>query len=398
MSILKEFKIPAASQVEIGNALLSAVTGEDFIHYDDAQISDLLHGKKNVGVPVVNAVKHCNNDVYIQRFEKSVLSQIDTNELSSVVTAMRNAIVGDEHIRPNTVVDTIGGATKFEISRSSSFFAPCFLAGIFRYVLLNVENKGTQEDAKAVDATYVDKARNESDGIVLVKSLTEISTEPITLWEDGPNSISIVAGDIFNYGIFASFSDRALLTIPVDTSFSTMLASGIEGGDPFLVSPKTLHGKFLQRENRKGTTSDELNQRIEKELCLAEHFRDSAGHFPIGSIAVLDDKNVSYCLIAIAEHDAYGNTQSTELDIRTAINNLVLLYDRRGLGYPLLIPLVGTGRSRSGLNPQKSFELLVNCLMENKLHIQGNVLIIVLPETFRKLNIESVVKYLGLQN
>lgn len=396
MSILKAFKIPAASQVEIGNELLSAVTGEDFVRYDDAQISDLFHGKKNMGEPVISAARHLDNDAYIQRFEDSVMSLIDANELPSVVAAMRSAIADDDHIRQHTVVEPIGRITKHEIVRCSSFNATEFLAGIFLYVVVNVENKGTQKYAKNVDVSFVDGARVESDGITLAESPGGISAESRTLWRNGPNSVSVVAGDIFNSGIYESFSDRALVAISVDSSFSTVLASGVEGGNPFLVSPKTIHGKFLRSMYCRGITDSDLDRRIENELRLAGYQRDVKGHFPIGSIAVIDDGNVSYCLLAVAEHDERGNTQSTETDIRSAVNNLVLLYDRRGLGYPLLIPLLGTGRSRSGMDQQRSFELLLRCLMENKQRIQGDVIIVALPEVFHEVNIEKAVSDCGV--
>lgn len=396
MNIVKAFKIPSACQVEIGNALLCAVTGEDFVRYDDGQVSDLFHCKKNIGDCVVAAAQNLDLKAYIRRFKKSVMELIDANELSSVVVAIKNTIAEDSHIKAQTIVDPISRSTKHEIIRCSSVYAPDFLAGTFLYALLNVENKGLQADVEAIDEAFLERARSGCGGVALKETAGKIAVEAKMLWKNGLNSVSVIAGDIFGCGKSWGALGKVLVTIPVDTSFGMGLACGIEKGDPFLVSPRTLHGRFVEVWMSGGNTADELERRIEAELDSAGYERDSAGHFPIGSIATVDDGRASYCLVAISEHDTYGNTQSTKADIEAAIASLVLYYDRRGLGYPLLVPLVGTGRSRAGLGYQESFELVLECLLRNRKHVQGEISIVVLPGVFRELDIEKAVIGCGL--
>jgi hypothetical protein len=389
LNIVKAFRAPAVSQVEIGNKLLEAATGETFMRYDDGQISDLFHGKKNVGESVIYAARNIDERAYLGRFEELVLPLVNANELSTVVAAVRNAIAGDDCINPQTVIDPISETTKFQISRCASFSSVGFLAKAFLYALLNVENKGTRADAKAVDTAFIEEAERASRSISLVSSEEVSMAESRLLWRSGPNSVSVAAGDIFNKGIFDSYSPRALAVVPVDTSFSVSLANGLEVGDPFLVSPNSIHGKFLRAVYATSCMEDELRRRIDDSLDRAGLHRDSRGRCPLGSIAVIDDGCVSYCLLAIAEHDFYGNTQSAKADIEKAIDSLVLFYDRRGFGYPLLIPLVGTGRSRSGMSYQESFELILSVLMRNKKHIQGDVIVVAMPNAFKELDLKK---------
>ena len=396
MNVLKAFKKPSTTQIELGGALLKSVTGEDYVRYSDAQISDIFRGKKNVGDYELLAARSYAEVDYLQRFKCTVIPLLDANEIASVVAAMRRLVADDTTVRGQTIVDPISGLSKEEVAKRNSFVADEFLAGLFLYILTNVRNRGTSLDANEVNGAFAKVAQADSEGILLIDSWNDAANVCVDLWRSGPNTISLAAGDIFTWLSRPISDDRRIVVIPVDTSFCMRLSSNIEGGNPFLVSEKTLHGKFLVRWEALGGAVANLEQRVKAELCGVENCESNDARHPVGTIAVIEEGQTSYCLLAVSEHDEFGNTQSVEEDIRCAIEALILFYDRRGMGYPLLIPLVGTGRSRSGLSPQRSLELILDCLMSSKSHVQGEAVIVVLPNMISDIDIEKARTHCGL--
>lgn len=389
-NILKAFKRPSATQIQLGRALLGSLDGSSYELYSDAQISDLFHGKKGIGNCDLEAARDCDVTEYLARFKHDVIPLLNPNEIASIVAAMKDVLRSDCSIKDATVIDLVLCHSKEAVLSSFVFDAVRFLAGLYLYTLLNTENRGTVSSAKEVNDAFLEASRAESVEIQLLDYDDNETRVCEVLWRCGPNSLSVVAGDIFSYPFADSDKALHLVVIPVDVSFSTKLASGIEGMDPFCVSEKTLHGMFLKHLMSFTEDVANLDQRIQAELREGGFCKDSRGCYPIGSTAVIDVAgDAMYCLLAIAEHDAHGNTHSKAKDIEDAINKLSIFYDQRGQGYPMLVPLVGTGRSRSGLTPQESFELLVACFTKDKGCIQGEIDIVVLPEIFEELDIEK---------
>ena len=234
MNTLKAFKKPSTTQIELGRALLESVTGDNFVGYSDAQISDLFRGKKNVGDFELVAARSYVENGYLKRFESLVIPLLNANEITSVVAAMRRLVANDRAIKSQTIVDPISGLSKEEIEARSSFVATEFLSGLFLYALTNVENKGTGLDACEVNETFIMAAQADSEEIILVDSWDDMASVYVNFWKSGPNSISLISGDIFVWPFRAVDSgDKRIVVIPVDTTFCVRLSSGIEGGQSF---------------------------------------------------------------------------------------------------------------------------------------------------------------------
>lgn len=107
--------------------------------------------------------------------------------------------------------------------------------------------------------------------------------------------------------------------------------------------------------------------------------------YEIGTTAVIDIDIAVFYLVAIASFDEWNNAKSTKDEIKKAIIELLKIYDKLGQGYPMYIPLLGTGRSRAGLSYQESFELIKQTLVENKNRIQGHIKIVVVSDALKDI-------------
>lgn len=223
-----------------------------------------------------------------------------------------------------------------------------------------------------------------------------IDNKGAIIWSNGSNSIEIVEGDIFKF----AFENRSrtiknIVVIPVNTAFDTHVSTKLETDETPLVSENTLHGQWLIRWIRSGKSIADLDKRIIESLNLQKKMpigkskakNGKSDCYEIGSTAVVDVEKTVFYLVAIASFDEWNNAQSTKEEIKKAIIELLKVYDKAGQGYPMYLPLFGTGRSRVGLSYQESFELIKQTLLENKNRVQGHVKIVVVSEAMKDIKL-----------
>lgn len=221
------------------------------------------------------------------------------------------------------------------------------------------------------------------------------STYKDYLWNNGTGSLNIVAGDIFSYGFGKPRRLKQIVVIPVDTTFETKVTWQYEEETKPLISPKSVHGQWIIRMNQAGISSDELDNRINKNLQM--HMNKPLGikkinyeernDYPIGTIAVIENTKSIFYLLAIARFDENNNAQTTRKNIEVSICKLLTFYDKVGQSFDMYIPLIGTGNSRANLSHQESLNLIEDTITTNKKLIHGNVTIIVFVDDVKKLEL-----------
>lgn len=209
------------------------------------------------------------------------------------------------------------------------------------------------------------------------------SNESILIWKNGCNSIHFVSGNIFDY-CFRRKSGDEIIVIPVNTNFDAHVSTKTEYINP-LISSETLHGKWIQRCENSGITEQDIQNKINTFLKTHYSNKSSNRNYPVGTIVPFDTTNGSTYLVALAVFDCDNRAHSNEENMRNVIEKIIDFYDYNGQGYPLYIPLLGTGRSRIGLSFKQSYELIKDVLLKEKEHIQGSVNIIALPEAFKEI-------------
>ena len=283
------------------------------------------------------------------------------------------------------------------------------------------------------------KIENEEDKInficeafrIALKNDNKLKIDHNLIWR-GKNSVNAIIGDLFSYGFNKRRECKNIVVIPVDTSFETHITTKLEKEKYPLVSEKTIHGKFLSRmykitvkkepllkndtetKRKRCYTEEGIKNLIENNL--KEQGIEPSGNnsknkplYPIGTIAVIYHLNTIFYLLAISEFDENNNAQSNEKNIKIAIENLLEFYDKKGQGYSLYLPLIGTGFSRVRsstekiskmskmspsivcLSPKESFECILSTIMEKTDKILGEINIVIWkeihPEHLEEINL-----------
>lgn len=230
---------------------------------------------------------------------------------------------------------------------------------------------------------------------ILIKSLKEYNgiknTDDSIIWSNGDNYIKVIEGDIFNYALGRRLKQQRIVVIPVNTAFDTHVSNKLECNNLPVVSNTTLHGQFLIRVYKSGITEDDIKRRIANDLSVNGLIDSKTDHIslPIGSIATLDFDNATIYLLAVSHFDEHNNAHSSKKEIREAISCMVDYYDKKGQGYDLYMPLIGTGMSRARLSYQQAFDMIVDTILLNKYLIQGKINIVVQPEVMNNIKIRK---------
>lgn len=259
----------------------------------------------------------------------------------------------------------------------------------------------TIEEDKAFSKKEVSQIKtysNEPDvflAMILIKSFKESNKincqDNAIIWSSGDNYVKVIEGDIFTYALGARMKRQRIVVIPVNTAFDTHVSNKLECTNRPVVSNTTLHGKFLVRVYKSGITEDDVKRRIINDLSvngLIDRETDNIS-LPIGTVATLDFDSATIFLLAVSHFDENNNAHSTQEDIRDALICMLDYYDRKGQGYDLYMPLIGTGMSRAKLSHQQSLDLIINTLLLNNQLIQGRINIVVQPQVMKTINIRK---------
>lgn len=397
LQVLFGCKAARTTRKALGNAVLGILFKvDDPPYYSDAVISELSHGKKNLGGWETDAAWSCDANGASVRFVTEVIPLLDPSKQGLLVAAVKAVIASDEGIEDSAIVDLVDGLSKEDIVRLWQVNVSRFATGVFLYAVRYTSNRGTDGEASAVTPGFFSSLASEAASLVLSERCELAGTKCVTLWHRGPNRIQLQAGDLFAEGTEDTRGLRRIVVVPVDTSYSTGLSRNLETDDTSLVSPATVHGKWLRLQYAKGVDAGMISERVARVLELRGQSEN--GNARLGAVAPIDDGNQVWYLLAISQFDKGGNAHSTKDEIQKAVACLANFYGKEGQGYPLYMPLVGTGRSRAGLGYQDSLEVILSALVQNAGSIQGSVTIVVESGAMKELDVEEARRKCGLQD
>lgn len=384
LTLLNLCRAPGASKSAVGRKVLSCLNEEgDESFYSDSTVSDLSRGKKNLGEAEAAFALECDREELSARVADRVLPLLDENEAPQLVAALQRVVAEDRAILPATEVELVSRLNKEGFVSARELVLSDVLAGVLVYCAAKVANRGTGEEAGQIAPELLHEVREISSGLTLRRRSAPRVHEEL-IWRRGPNSVTVAEADIFS---FCEGEGRAIVVIPVDVSFSTRMTNELGGGVAG-ISENTLHGKWLGRCSSGGA---ELDARITASLGR-KPLGDERG---VGDVAVLDEGPVTYFLLAVSVIEA-GVARSNERMIGRAIASLLETYDRVGQGYPMYVPLIGSGRSRAGLGYEESLQLILRVVSENEQRIQGKAVVVVPPGAFASIDIEKARAAYGL--
>lgn len=137
-----------------GTMLLSIAPTYD-IRGEDGIVSDLMLGKKNLSPIVTDAAPTADARAISNYFKQQVLPLLDSNKRSIIILALKDIIASDNTIEPDTIVEKVNDMTKENIMKRDAFVLEDFIAGIFLYIVLNVENRNCEESLKEINNQYI---------------------------------------------------------------------------------------------------------------------------------------------------------------------------------------------------------------------------------------------------
>ncbi len=394
LSLLNQCRAVSVSKARMGRTVMACLNPDvDPSYYSDSMISDLSRGKKNIGHAESEYALSCNKADVTQTFSRTMLPLLDETKMRLLITALMAVVRSDDELLPDTCVDLVGGKSKDAFLDASELVLSESLAGLLLFCAAKVSNRGTQLHSKEIDPTFMGFCSNNPTTASLTLN-KEDRPHFTTLWAKGPNELRVVQGNLFDF-CSNDRNARTVVVIPVDTAFTTVLTTEVEKQAEAQVSEKTIHGQWLRRMQARGIDSAALSGRIQSSLDATFPLIEVSGHNGIGRIAAIDDGGTTFFLVAISAME-HGVARSSEQMVRRALSGLIEHYDRVGQGYPLYLPLIGTGRSRAGLGYRDSLGLIVEEILKEQAHLQGTVNIVVQPSALNPDDIEIVRKRNGL--
>lgn len=175
--------------------------------------------------------------------------------------------------------------------------------------------------------------------------------------------------------------ERKNFIIPVNRCFDTIV-------DDRIISNNSIHGAFLKYLYSINLFSPEgLYSEIERELKDTECIELSPKNkpegnrlrYPTGTIVDISDysSNNHYYLLGLTTFDKNLTAHSSKEDFLLAIQRLIEYCNNHSQGYPVVLPLIGSGLARTNISKNDALRYLVRALEINKDIINCDFYIIV---------------------
>jgi len=158
-----------------GTLLLSIDPTYD-IREEDGTTSDLFLGKKNISPNVTNEALTADPRSIADYFKKNVLILLDSNKKNLIILALKDIIASDKAIKPDTIIENVNGMTKEAILKCNEFVFEDLIAGIFLYIVLNLENRKCENNVKEITEEYIQSFKCEKDNISFISAYNSFST------------------------------------------------------------------------------------------------------------------------------------------------------------------------------------------------------------------------------
>jgi len=176
-----------------GTILLSVAPTYD-ICSDDGTVSDLILGKKNLSPNVTDVALTSDACAISNYFKQNIFSLLDSNKRSFIVLALKDIIASDDTIEPDTIVEKVNSMTKETILKRDAFVLEDFLAGIFLYTVINVENRNCEESVKEITTEYIQLFDAQKTNISFLTAYSRFSMETADEIAIDSHSLVLLAG------------------------------------------------------------------------------------------------------------------------------------------------------------------------------------------------------------
>lgn len=191
--------------------------------------------------------------------------------------------------------------------------------------------------------------------------------------------VKILFGDLFK--------QKGVIVIGVNEFFDSSI------GKP--VSPNSLHGYFIQKIL--GGKQSLFDSAVESELTgtpfeTMDRAEGKNKRYSIGTTVKIDFAEKNYLLFALSKANERFEAYSTPSIILEALNGLMNKARSECNGDTLVLPLVGTGLSRSGISPKYIIELILIAILKSTKEgeVSNEINIILRPELMKEIDLNDL--------
>lgn len=186
------------------------------------------------------------------------------------------------------------------------------------------------------------------------------------------HSVWLHYGDMYSSDIVKKgYQDRINIVIPVNRCFDTIV-------DNDLVSENSNHGRAMKKLYDQGYNETSLNIELqqmlancnyepEQILTVQEKRKGNLKRYPVGTVAELEvSDKLTYFLLGISKFDQYLKASTSRIEFVESVQKLIEFCDTRSQGFPVVLPLLGTGLSRANISKQEALDYLVSAFKMNE--------------------------------
>lgn len=214
--------------------------------------------------------------------------------------------------------------------------------------------------------------------IVFVVEYKKKSVE--ILQTNGGHGLFVQYGDLFSENEVKNPSCRRNIIIPVNRCFDTIV-------DNELVSESTIHGMAFKKLYSLGLFSEQtLRDEIDRKLLHTEYAplpigkkpRGNLKRYPVGTVVdIAVNDNTHYFLWALSTFDERLKARTSMQDYSLAVQRLIESCNNDSEGFPVLLPLVGTGLSRTKKEQCDVLNYLISAFTLNRNEINSDIHIVI---------------------
>lgn len=236
-------------------------------------------------------------------------------------------------------------------------------------------------------------------GSTIVATVEVVYTNRVCIGESTTkNFVYVQYGNMFSPDVVKKdYNGKQSIVISVNRCFDTIV-------DNQLISLKTQHGQAFQHLYReKRYTPDSLNEAIfqsisnnisYQQLTRKEKPSGNLKRYDVGTIALLEiDNNASYYLLGLSWFDSNLNAQTSIADFVIAVQKLIEFCNQKAQGYPVVLPLLGSGLSRTKIELSNILHYLTEAFAINKEKINNDFHIVIWEGDKNKVSIKNLRKW-----
>lgn len=222
------------------------------------------------------------------------------------------------------------------------------------------------------------------------------STKVCVITSNTKHHVYVQYGDMYTPNVIKKgYIGKRNLVISVNRCFDTVI-------DDHLVTLTSEHGKVFQyMYNSNVYTPETLNKKLQQNLAnnntsFIELTRDqkpegNLKRYESGTIVDLkfDDK-LTFYLLGLSTFDSNLNAQTPKENLIVSIQRLIEFCDHRSQGYPVVLPLIGSGRSRTNIELPDLLSYIVEAFAINRDIINCDFHIVVWKNDKDKISIKNL--------